>query len=61
MENKLPSVILNEILEENLNDECNLTIDIVKNIKRKIKDKIIPFYNFEVSEDVYNHYKKLIE
>ena len=30
-------------------------------VSKKIKDKIIPFYNFEVSEDVYNHYKKLIE
>lgn len=61
IENKLPSVILKEILKENLNDEYKLTIDIIKNIKRKIKDGIIPFYEFEVPTNVYNNYKKLIE
>lgn len=61
MENKLPSEVLNEILEENVGGGCKLTIDIVKNIKRKIKDKLIPFYDFEVSKDVYDHYVNLIK
>lgn len=51
--------IVNEI---KLTDEtCKVTPDIVKNIKAQIKNKIIPFYNFEVSNDVYEHYKNAID
>jgi len=60
IENKLPSIILNNILEENINEDCKLTIDIVKNIKRKIKDKVVPFYKFEISSNLFEHYEQLI-
>lgn len=59
IENKLPSVILNEVLEEDMNSK--LTIDIVKNIKRKIKDNVVPFYDFEVPKNVYERYVELIK
>jgi len=58
IKNKKPFIILNEINNEN---KCNkLTIDIIKNIKRKIKANIIPFYKIEVNNETYNYYKKII-
>lgn len=57
-----PMNILDNLIEERSykNIENTLTIDIVKNIKRNISKKIIPFYKSEVSEEIYGKYFNLI-
>jgi len=56
-EGKKPITILNELYEKN----NNITIDIVKNIKKQILQNKIPFYDFEISEEKYEIYKKIIQ
>ena len=52
-----PTSIFNEIYKEN----NNITIDIVKNIKKQMLKNKIPFYDFEISKEKYEIYKKLIQ
>ena len=56
--NKKPMEILDYLIEErNINNiEINITIDIIKNIKRNISQNKIPIYDFEVEKDKYNEY-----
>jgi hypothetical protein len=53
-----PSTILRfvEDRRKEKNIENTLTIDIVKNIKRNIQQGKLPFYEFEVSKEIYNLY-----
>jgi len=62
-EGKRPGEILEYLikLREQKNIENTLTVDIVKNIKRSIMNKKLPFYSFEMSPEKYNHYKTMIE
>lgn len=57
IEGKPPTTILNELYEKNK----NITIDIVKNIKKQIHENKIPFYDFEVSKEIYDKYKNTIQ
>ena len=52
-----PIKILNELYEKNK----NITIDIVKNIKKQICQNKIPFYDFEISKENYEKYKNIIQ
>ena len=45
---------MNELYEKNK----NITIDIVKNIKKQICQNKLPFYNFEISKENYEKYKE---
>ena len=55
LENKKPSDIM-ELLESS----NPITIDIVKNIKRTIMQKQVPFYPIETTEDIYKYYQDKI-
>jgi hypothetical protein len=57
-----PMVILEELDELRLkhNIKNDLTIDIIKNIRRDIYHGKVPFYKSEVSNERYEHYEKLI-
>ena len=57
IEGEKPITILNELYEKN----NNITIDIVKNIKKQILQNKIPFYDFEISKEKYEIYKNLIQ
>lgn len=63
VEQKKPADILKYLIEKRTqnNIEINLTIDIIKNIKRNISAQKIPFYPFEMSIDKFNYYKIMIE
>jgi len=58
-----PSTILNFLIQrrntKNISNE--LTIDIIKNIKRNIQQNKLPFYDFELDFEKYNYYSKLVE
>jgi hypothetical protein len=56
-EGKKPNIILHEVYEKN----NQITIDIVKNIRRQVMEKKVPFYECEVSTEMYEKYKKIIE
>ena len=56
-EGKSPIKILNELYEKNK----NITIDIIKNIKKQICQNKIPFYYFEISKEIYDKYKNIIQ
>lgn len=62
IENKKPMEIFDYLIEErNKNNIVNeLTIDIIKNIKRNISNNKIPFYNFELDPIMYNEYTNKI-
>lgn len=55
-ENKSPSIIFNFLNEINK----DITIDIIKNIRKMILQNKVPFYEIEESEK-YIHYKNLID
>lgn len=57
-----PTNILDNLIEErnNKNIENTLTIDIIKNLKRNMSQKKMPFYKSEVTELVYEKYYNLI-
>ncbi len=57
-----PMNILDNLIEErnNKNIENTLTIDIVKNVKRNMSQKIMPFYKSEVTQEIYEKYYNLI-
>jgi hypothetical protein len=57
IEGNSPIKILNELYEKNK----NITIDIVKNIKKQICQNKIPFYDFEISKETYEKYKNIIQ
>jgi len=58
-----PSHILKLLTErrKQKNIENEITIDIVKNIKRTLNQHKLPFYEWEVSNETYNHYINIIE
>jgi len=56
-EGKKPKIILDEVYEKN----NEITIDIVKNIRKQVIEKKVPFYEFEVPGESYEKYKKIIE
>jgi len=57
-----PMKILDYLFEEREknNKENNLTIDIIKNIKRNVSANKIPIYKSEVDNDTYNKYFNII-
>ncbi len=57
IEGNSPIKIFNELYEKNK----NITIDIVKNIKKQICQNKIPFYDFEISKENYEKYKNVIQ
>jgi hypothetical protein len=63
VENKSPSDTLEYLsitrVQKNINN--NLTIDIIKNIRKKLSNIQVPFYPFETSTEKYNYYKNMIE
>ncbi len=58
-----PSEILNILDETRLKNKIknDLTIDIIKNIRRNIIQNKLPFYECEVSKEKYDFYKELIQ
>lgn len=58
-----PATILNSLIErrntKNINNE--LTIDIIKNIRRNIQQNKMPVYDFELECEKYNYYSNLIQ
>jgi hypothetical protein len=69
LENKMPSFILQFLIEKrglqtnnNIAVNNDLTIDIIKNIKRMLSQNKLPFYEIEFNNnnDKYLHYKDLI-
>jgi hypothetical protein len=57
IEGNNPTDILDEVYETN----NNITIDIIKNIKKQVLQDKIPFYDFEISKTRYQKYKGLIK
>jgi hypothetical protein len=57
-----PGFILNILNEERIknNNKKELTIDIVKNIKREINKNKMPIYEFELTNNEYLYYKGII-
>jgi len=57
-----PSMILDYLIEQrhSANVINNLTIDIVKNIKRNLLNKKNVIYDCELSEDKYKYYLKIV-
>jgi hypothetical protein len=55
-------VILEHLDELRLKNKINndLTIDIIKNLRRDIFQGKVPFYKSEVSQERYEHYALLI-
>ena len=62
VEGMKPSLILNLLIEKRNQNNINntLTIDIIKNIKRSIQQKKIPFYSNELTEEKYKYYTEII-
>lgn len=62
IENKKPMEIFDYLVEERNNNNITneLTIDIIKNIRRNISNNKIPFYNFELDTIMYNEYTNKI-
>jgi hypothetical protein len=58
-----PSAILKILTErrKEKNIKNEITIDIIKNIKRGLNQNKLPFYEWEVSNETYNHYINIIE
>jgi hypothetical protein len=58
-----PIKILKHLVDERVknNLENNLTIDIIKNIRRSISSNKMPIYESEVSQEQYKYYKNMIE
>ena len=54
--------ILTLLDERRLNKQIkkNLTLEIVKNIKRDLRQNKVPFYRCEAGEEKYQHYETLI-
>jgi hypothetical protein len=63
IKNEKPTVILDFLNDRRhgYKNYNNLTVDIVKNIKRNISQNIMPFYQFEMSIEDYTYYKDAIE
>ena len=57
-----PMVILEHLDELRVKNKINndLTIDIIKNLRRDISQGKVPFYKSEVSQERYEHYALLI-
>jgi len=62
IKNEKPMAILQALDATRLknNVKNDLTIDIIKNLRRDICHANIPFYKSEVSEEIYERYKELI-
>lgn len=62
IENKKPMEIFDYLVEERNNNNITneLTIDIIKNIRRNISNNKMPFYNFELDTIMYNEYTNKI-
>lgn len=58
-----PSKILDALDERRLNLQIKneLTIDIVKNIRRLLFQKKLPFYKNELNDEKYQHYEKQLD
>jgi hypothetical protein len=58
-----PNQILDSLIEKREHNKLTntLSIDIIKNIKRSIGLKKLPFYESELSSGKYNYYKDMIE
>ena len=55
-----PSIILETLDELRVKEKItnNLTVDIIKNIKRNMLDGKLPFYKSEVPLEKYEHYQR---
>jgi hypothetical protein len=59
---EIPNKILAHLIEQRAinNIKNELTIDIIKNLKRNIQQNKMPIYKHEVSSELYQHYVQLI-
>lgn len=63
IEEEKPASILKFLIDERRNKNImnELTIDIIKNIKRNILQNKMPVYEFEVTEEKYKHYSDIVQ
>ena len=63
IKNEKPTAILDFLNDRrhSYKNYNNLTMDVVKNIKRNINQNIMPFYQSEMSTEDYTYYKNAIE